>query len=151
LAVPQTAPREKHGGADVLRFRALLVQRQEEMQKMRWTQEQYNEYQRKRAKADSYGVCAPKPERPAGVPLERAGKREAPGGTSPQGRFLVHFRCYSVRPLDWDNYRFKDLQDMLCVAGLLPDDNWQILEGHVSSHKAASPIFERTEIEITRL
>jgi|SRR5687767_3207430 len=118
---------------------------------MRWTREQYENYERKRAKANPDGVCAPKPERAPGVPLERSGKREAPGSQSPQRRFLVRFRCYSVRPLDWDNYRLKDLQDLLCVTGLLPDDNWQVLEGHVSSHKAASPIFERTEIEITQL
>jgi len=118
---------------------------------MRWTQEQYDEYQRKRAKADVAGLCAPKPECLERLPLERAGKREASGGKSPAGRFLVRFRCYAVRPLDWDNYRLKDLQDMLCVAGLLPDDGWKLLEGHVSSHKAHSKAEERTEIEITKL
>lgn len=99
--------------------------------------------------ANTDGVCAAKPERAPGRALERAGAGKAQSSQSPERRFLVRFKCYSVRPLDWDNYRLKDLQDMLCVAGLLPDDNWKILEGHVSSHKAASPIFERTEIEIT--
>jgi Holliday junction resolvase RusA-like endonuclease len=54
-----------------------------------------------------------------------------------------------VRPLDWDNYRLKDLQDCLVHAGLLAGDEWNILEGSVVSCKAHTKAEEKTEIEIT--
>lgn len=103
------------------------------------------------ANLDHCGLRAAKPERAKGVPLERADKRKAKSSTGSAQRFLIHFRVFAVRPLDWDNYRLKELQDFLCLTGLLPDDNWQIVEGHVSSHKAHSKAEEETEIVIERL
>lgn len=58
---------------------------------------------------------------------------------------------FSVRPLDWDNYRLKDLQDLLCLTGLLPSDNWNELEGSVISEKVHRKEEEKTVIEITPL
>jgi len=103
-----------------------------------------------RANADSgdSGLCAAKPERAAGSPLVSAGKGKAPRSVGTKGRFLVRFRVFSVRPLDWDNYRLKDLQDLLCLTGYLPSDNWNVLEGSVVSEKAHSKAEEKTVIEI---
>lgn len=117
---------------------------------MRWTQEQFDEYQRKRqARAD--GVCAAQPERSQGVPLVSTAQRKNTGSPLPAQRFKIVFIVYAVRPLDWDNYRLKDLQDCCVIGGLLSSDAWGSLEGAVISRKAYSKKDERTEIEIEQL
>lgn len=66
-------------------------------------------------------------------------------------RYRIVFHVYSVRPFDWDNYSTKELQDIIVKAGILPDDNWRVLDGSVVPHKAQAPDEERTVIEITRI
>lgn len=111
---------------------------------MRWTPEQYRDYCVRRAQTGTPGVCPTKPERPEGVPLDSAGQREGKGRT----RVKIRFTVYAVRPLDWDNYRLKDLQDCLVRAGLLDGDEWDVLEGSVVSKKAHSAAEEKTVVEI---
>lgn len=53
--------------------------------------------------------------------------------------------------MDWDNISVKELQDCCVEAHLLPDDNWQILEGSVISEKARTREEEGTEIIIERI
>lgn len=88
-------------------------------------------------------LCAAKPERIA----QRALERPSPGEAPRIARLEIHFRVYAMRPADWDNYRLKDVQDCLVVAGLLPDDDYATLQGCVSSYKVYSKEEERTEIE----
>ena len=66
-------------------------------------------------------------------------------------RFQITFRVYAIRPPDWDGCEIKQLQDMVVHAGILPDDNWRILQGRVVTEKAHSKEEERTEIEIVTL
>lgn len=90
-----------------------------------------------------------------GVPLVRgipAEEHGLPGvAFNNVHRYRIHFAVWSMRPCDWDNFRCKYLQDGLVKLGLLPSDDWQVLEGSISSHKADCKEEERTEITITRL
>jgi Holliday junction resolvase RusA-like endonuclease len=103
--------------------------------------------------ADDPGLCAAQPERPARMPLERAapGKEKGGDGIVAGARFRVQFTVFSVSPRDWDNQFCKPLQDCLIEAGIIPDDNWRVLEGSVISKKAKSKAEERTEITIEKL
>ena len=93
----------------------------------------------------------PEPERDSGMPLERVASRKKESSHLPEIRYRITFTVYSIRPFDWDNYRFKDLQDCIVKAGLLPGDDWRVLEGRVVPHKAATKEEERTEITIERI
>ncbi len=104
-----------------------------------------------KANADSAGVCSQEPERLARVSLERTAPREEAGGDRPETRYRITFRCFARRPCDYDNYRVKECQDMVVKAGLIPDDNWRVLEGCVVSRKAKTKAEERTIIEIEPL
>ena len=86
----------------------------------------------------------PEPERPKKRALERPVSREE---ESPV-RLEICFRIYATRACDWDNYRTKDLQDALIIAGLLPDDNWRTLQGRVESHQVQTKAEERTEVSV---
>lgn len=101
------------------------------------------------------GIRSTKPERAQGKALERVVQREAESGSSSAqvnlGRIRVHFTVYSARPLDWDNYRLKDLQDCLVLAGFLDGDDWNILEGKVTSEKVHTKAEEKTVIVIENL
>lgn len=81
--------------------------------------------------------------------------RKVPRKTSRHGRtqrrFAITFYCYSVRPLDWDNWSTKQLQDCLVEVGILADDNWRALEGRVISRKAKTKAEERTEVHIQEI
>lgn len=103
------------------------------------------------APADVDRVCAtePQPNRRQALEHPEARPRQSKGRA--QGRYRITFRCYRCRPMDWDNTIFKGLQDAIVEAGLLPDDNWRVLEGAVVSDKANSKAEERTEIEIVQL
>ena len=94
--------------------------------------------------ANAAGIPAAEPERPARKTLEHP----APGEATSRPRFAIRFDCFSRRPLDWDNWRLKDLQDMLIVAGILDDDSHELIEGGVCSHKVHAEAEERTEITI---
>lgn len=87
---------------------------------------------------------AAEPELPARVPLECPAPRKAKSGP----RLEIRFDIYSRRPLDWDNAFTKQIQDLLIVSGIIPDDSYDILQGRVVSHKAHNAEEERTEIEI---
>lgn len=116
----------------------------------RWTLDELNAYETRRAR-----LRPVQPERPARVPLERPKPRKTPGGAGvarhDHGTLRITFRCFAVRPLDWDNYRFKSLQDALVEVGLLPCDDYHTLQGQVISCKAHSKAEERTEITIERI
>lgn len=104
-----------------------------------------------KANADPAGVCSEKPERTEGMPLVSAALgKEASGDCSPK-RYRITFRCFATRPCDYDNYSVKCLQDMVVQAGIIPDDNWQVLEGSVVSYKAKTKAEERTIVEIEPL
>ena len=115
-----------------------------------WTSNDLSAYQARRSR-----IRATEPECPERRSLVRAAQGEAQGGSGAQegisGRMRVIFRVYAQRPLDWDNYRLKDVQDCLVEAGLLVGDDWRVLEGRVISCKAHSKEEERTEIEIERV
>lgn len=111
---------------------------------MRWTRQQYDEYIARRDMLGNKRVCPAQPERIEGLPLDSAGQREGQGRTCAKIRFVV----YAVRPLDWDNYRFKDLQDCIVKAGILDDDKWDLLEGSVVSQKVHKEEEEKTVVEI---
>lgn len=67
----------------------------------------------------------PEPQRHQAPALGGAGEGEAPG----DGRAVVRFVGYRVRPLDPDNFAgsVKDLLDGLRHAGLIPgDEPWRI-------------------------
>lgn len=85
----------------------------------------------------------PKPvKRPALV-------KDVSGETKSLYRIKILFRIYSVRPLDWDNYSIKQLQDLLVKSGILPDDKWSVLSGEVVSEKVDRKEEERTQITFT--
>lgn len=116
----------------------------------RWTLQELKEYERRR-QAGAEGLCPAKPEPDSGGTLDSAAPRETAGNESVTGRYRITFYIYRVRPLDWDNHFTKPIQDLLVEGGLLPDDNWQVLQGTVCSCKAKSRKDERTEIVIERL
>lgn len=94
----------------------------------------------------------------AGLPSagQQCGERDAlghiPEGKTAGGtRFEISFTVYAVRPNDYDNLRCKELQDCLVKAGLIPDDNWRVLQGRIISKKASSQAEERTEILIEQI
>ena len=84
------------------------------------------------------------PERPAKCTLERP----VSGEETCAFRFEIEFTVYSRRPLDWDNWRVKELQDALINAGILDSDDWSRLQGRVKSCKVHTKEEERTEIKI---
>lgn len=92
----------------------------------------------------SKGIFAIKSEPAKRPSLEHPVQGEAKGSR----RFKILFTVYARRPLDWDNYRFKELQDMLVHAGLIPDDKWNILNGCIESYKVHRKEEERTEVRI---
>jgi Holliday junction resolvase RusA-like endonuclease len=83
--------------------------------------------------------------------LVGAPPRKVPRWWGAANSFEIIFRVFAVRPADWDGYECKQLQDMVVHAGILPDDNWRILQGRVVSGKAHSKDEERVEIEIVPL
>jgi hypothetical protein len=103
-------------------------------------------------------LCATKPERHQGGPLDGAGKGKGKGGGIPApglgGRFEVTFTVWAVRPNDWDNIHVKCLQDLLLKSGAVPglsDDCWHQLQGRIISRKACSAQEEGTQIEIKEI
>lgn len=66
-------------------------------------------------------------------------------------RYVIVFHIHAVRPQDWDNWSTKELQDFIIKAGILPSDNWRVLQGSIVPHKVDRPEQEKTVIEITRL
>ena len=83
--------------------------------------------------------------------LERARKGKAAGSQRLARRFKIIFRVRSCRPCDWDNYRCKELQDLLVHASVLPDDKWSVLQGEVIPEKVATRAEEGTLIEVFEL
>lgn len=83
-------------------------------------------------------------QRTEGHALERPVPREEKGRV----RAAIHFRIFSRHPADWDAYHIKELQDSLCHAGILDGDDWDLLEGQVTSEKVHTKAEEKTEITI---
>jgi hypothetical protein len=108
---------------------------------MRWTKEQYDAYQARRALPDAQPQCDQAPALVAAVSREDQSVH----------RTRIRFVGYRTRPLDPDNFAgsVKDLLDGLRHAQLIPgDEAWRIIleteqvkVGHVKD--------ERTEIEIS--
>jgi hypothetical protein len=96
------------------------------------------------------GLHSPKPEPPSILPLVNTSSGKTKGRSSPTSRYRITFEVSAVRPLDWDNYRFKDLQDCLVQAGFLPNDDWRVLEGCVRSYKVHRKEDEGTRILIEK-
>ena len=101
------------------------------------------------APAKNPGLRATHQKPDEGKPLVGRLPRKEKGGPGTVGRLKIRFTVHAVRPADWDGYDIKHLQDMLCRAGILPDDNWRILCGEVVSEKVHSKKDELTVIEIT--
>lgn len=126
---------------------------------MRWTKEQFDEYQRKRAnsKTGAIGLPATDSQPVKGHTLERVAPRKEKSGNSPvvspepRRRKRIRFTVYAVRPADYDNWHTKEIQDLLVHAGILDDDKWDILQGEVISEKIHKKEDERTEILIEQL
>lgn len=99
-------------------------------------------------------VSARQPQSPELGALDIPAPRKAKGrarAVQCAERYLIVFHFYAVRPLDWDNWSSKELQDIVIRAGILPSDNWRVLQGSIVSHKVNQPEEEKTVIEITRL
>lgn len=122
---------------------------------MRWSQQEYEAYERKRASSGGKGLRATDQKPVEGNSLERAPQGKDTGLPSSAGisknreRAGIRFRVFSTRPCDWDNYSVKEIQDGLLKAGLLDSDDWDQLQGSVISEKVHSKEEERTVIEIT--
>lgn len=102
----------------------------------------------------SQGPCATEPERNQGNALVNVAPRETASSTGDSPRFIIRYIVRSRRPADWDNLAcgIKPIQDLLVKAlGILPDDRWDVLQGHISSEKAASAEDEGTTVIIERL
>lgn len=119
------------------------------------TREQLDAILRKPAYAkvnpDLAGIPASQPQRAEGSALDRRVQRKKKSDAGPQKRFAITFICYSVQPLDYDNWSIKQLQDCIVEIGMLDDDNWRVLEGRVISRKAHRPEEERTEVHIQEI
>lgn len=81
-------------------------------------------------------------------PVPRKEKSRIVSASCSGSRIRITYRIFAQRPLDWDNYHTKCLQDLLVQAGILPDDKWNLLEGTVISEKVDRKEDERTEIEV---
>lgn len=95
----------------------------------------------------SVGLRAGDEERAEGKSLERSVPREETCRT----RITIRFTVYAKRAADWDAYDVKWVQDLLVNIGVLPGDDWAVLQGEVRSEKVHKKEEERTEIEIVRL
>ena len=93
----------------------------------------------------------PKPD--YGQALVSVPERERPGKSSSPGRYHINLAIYSTRPRDWDNLAAscKQLQDVLVEVGWLPDDNYRVLSGSVSSIKCKTKAEHRTVVTLYRL
>lgn len=100
---------------------------------------------------DLAGIPSGKSEQPARRSLVRAAPRKAKSDAGPPRRFAITFICFSLRPLDYDNWSVKELQDCIVEVGILDDDNWRALEGRVVSRKAKTKAEERTEVHIQEI
>jgi len=105
----------------------------------------------RRNQAVAQRSSSPQPEPITRNPLAGKARREAKGSTGATVRYRVKFTVYATRPMDWDNIACKELQDCLVIAALIPDDNWQVLEGVIVSKKARTREEEGTEIIIERI
>ncbi len=130
----------------------------------RWTPEQFKEYaqrrlkQEERARKEIYanhnhtkGLQATEPQPDCGQALVGSSSREAPRSTGSAQRAKITYIVRAKRPCDFDNWNIKFLQDCLIAAGILDDDNWQVLSGQVVSDKAFRGERESTVIIIEKL
>lgn len=90
-------------------------------------------------------------EQLARKPLDKVAKGEAKGGDGYLQRYSITFRIFATKPCDWDNWHIKEIQDLVVQSGILPDDNYRILEGRVISVKVGTKAEEKTVIEIVAL
>ena len=90
------------------------------------------------------GLHTPEPKPVKKRALERPAPREETCGY----RLEICFSIYSRRPLDWDNWRTKELQDLLIIIGAIPSDDWTTLKGRVESHKVHRAEEEKTVVTV---
>jgi hypothetical protein len=93
----------------------------------------------------------PKPDH--GLPLVNVFQGEDQGQDRSSERYHINLTIYSTRPRDWDNLAAscKQLQDVLVEDGWLPDDNYRVLSGSVSSLKCKTKAEHRTVVTLVRL
>ena len=87
-------------------------------------------------------LSAVEPERPAGPALVETAPGKTPGHegahSKPAPVLEIQFVLFARRPLDWDNYSLKQLQDCLVEVGILAGDGYDQLQGSVRSIKVRS-------------
>ncbi len=118
-----------------------------------WTREQFENYQSKQNRnldaADKVARLYAEHPKPVARPalVEAVAGEEAHWYSSGR-RFEVQYHVYSVRPIDYDGYDIKPLQDLLVRAKIIPDDKWNVLLGRTIPHKVQTAAEEKTEIVI---
>lgn len=106
-----------------------------------WTSQDLRNYEARRLPP------SPKPQQPVqdGTVGKDAGEEENPS------KIHVRVRSFSVRLTDPDNLCPKYFIDCLRYAGLIPDDNPEVITLEVSQEKVSHKKDERAEIEISLL
>lgn len=105
---------------------------------MRWTQEEYEAYQNRRA------LQNPKPESSSEMALASA----PPRIEKDTACFVCRIKSYRIRPVDSDALVGKWMVDALRYSGLLPGDSIGELDYQIRQIKVPSKSLERTEVEI---
>ena len=108
---------------------------------MRWTKEQYQAYENRRATPGSN-------VKPV---VQHALERKTQRGSSNPERFAVVVTSFRVRLVDDDALVGKYFVDALRYSGLLASDSAGKLDYKVRQEKVTSKSDERTEIEIIPL
>ena len=117
---------------------------------MRWTQQQYDDYQRKHAAArnQTRGMASgPKPE-PI-VQHESVAKKKGKGSDST--RHLVRVTSFRLQLLDERNLTDKYFNDALIYAGAICGDSPKEVQVIVNQELVLTAALERTEIIITAI
>lgn len=108
---------------------------------MRWTKEQYAEYQVRRATSGAVPQQIVCHEPVAATPRKEVNT----------DRFRVCVTGFRVRLLDPDNVCPKYFIDCLRYAGLIPNDRASDITLEVRQEKVKLKSDERTEIELTKI
>ena len=134
---------------------------------MNWTVDDVKRYVQKRLRDEQRtrtklyenhhppeGLCPDEPECAQRETLVSNAPGETAVGIGLAPRFTVRYIVRSRRPADWDNLAggIKPIQDLLVkTLGIAPGDEWNILQGHIVSEKAASKEDEGTTVIIESL
>lgn len=113
---------------------------------VRWTLDEYTEYQRRNGLKTNPPLQDSKPECHAPPALDSV----AAGKEKSLRRVTLRFTGYRVKPLDPDNFAgsVKDCIDGLKAARLIHDDSPEFIRLETEQVKVSSYSKEKTEIEI---